>query len=154
MYTNDKWQELNFVVCLSAFGAVCLHLQQWNTTDNNNNLNVNNRVLEFIDKKWLVRELFPQTLLQKLPSKTLMNFRFLKVRLKAIYFLRSDVNFACDLACTYQNVCKCTRSLPKACKMPFIMLCKLKLKDLAKKLECIKCLQSNNHQICSIRVSF
>ena len=38
MYVNGKWQELNLVVCLSAFGAVHLHLQQWNMTHKNNNL--------------------------------------------------------------------------------------------------------------------
>lgn len=80
-----------------GFGAVCLCLQQWNTTDNNNSLNVNNRSLEFIDKTHrLVSAPNPQTLPPAIALKgfwwilELQKFVLRAVRLEAIYFLGLD----------------------------------------------------------------
>lgn len=92
-----------------GFGAVCLCLQQWNTTDNNNSLNVNNRSLEFIDKTGLWVHLTHKHFLQQLLSKASNEFVLRAVRLEAVYFLGLDfLNFDWDLACAYRNVRKCT----------------------------------------------
>ena len=124
---NGKNWTLSSVL---GFGAVCLCLQQWNTTDNNNSLNVNNRVAS---------TLFPQTLP---PEIALKGFWWIADLKQYIFLNQTFVNFDCDLACTFQNVCECTWFLHRACTMPFFMFCKLTLKHLAKKIECIKCLQS------------